>query len=180
MYLHLPIKYLLAASPAIIFLLLEHASSISYRTGLLGASLLVTVGIAYSWLLLEADARFANVARQASKVLITPHTATGEKIWSAGQWGFYWYASQAGASVSKPEGPAAQPGDRLAIGYREGGTQALERFPRRSLVQVYSESCSCGRTVADSAAFYSNLSGIYALWSWETGEVARYQLWRIE
>ena len=178
-YVHLPIKYLLAVAPAVIVLLLDYARSLSYRAALAGALVLVIGGITYSSLLLTTDARFAEMSRTASRELIAPHVAAGEKVWSAGQWGFYWYAARAGANVLVPGISIAKPGDLLAVGYVEGGASVLKFFPKRSLLQSYSESCTCGRTVGENGGLYTTTSS-YALWSWDTGEIARYELWRID
>ena len=178
-YVHLPIKYLLAVAPAVIILLLEYARSLSYRAALAGALVLVIAGITYSSLLLTADVRFAELPRGASRELIAPHVAGGERVWAAGQWGFYWYASRAGANVLVPGISATKPGDLLAVGYLEGGASVLKLFPKRSLIQSYSETCTCGRTVGENGGLYTTTSS-YALWSWDTGELARYELWRID
>jgi len=178
-YVQFPIKYLLPAAPAMVLLLLESSPQISTRLATAGAVLLVVAGTSYSVALLRADNRFAGLAREAARQLVAPYAAAGHKVWSAGQWGFYWYAPRAGAFISKSGGPQAQPGDLLAVGLQEDGDQVYRRFPKRSLVRTLSESCACGRIVGEDAGLYTDVT-VYSLWNWGHGEINRYELWRIE
>jgi hypothetical protein len=178
-YAHLPIKFLLPVAPAIVLVLLRLSSGLSRRTAVVCGALLVVAGTAYSCLILEADARFANVARRAAKELIEPHLAAGERVWGAGEWGFYWYALRAGAQVTRPDAPGPYPGDLLAIPTGGAGSPAtLDRLPNRTLVQTFAYSCNCGRTMGSGAGLYSNRLG-NLLWAWGSGEVAGFQLWRV-
>ena len=84
--------------------------------------------------------------------------AAGEKVWYGGQWGFYWYAQEAGAQISKPGEPGPLPGDLLAVGLMEGGGATLNRFPNRELVDSRSYDSPHGRTMGFGAGLYRTVS----------------------
>ncbi len=135
---------------------------------------------AFSWALLRADADFAEAGRRAAAELIAPRVKAGERIWyGAGQWGFYWYAHQAGAQVSRPGEPGPLPGELLAVGLIEGGGSTLKRFPHRQLVDERHYDSPHGRTMGYGGALYSNSCGD-APWVWNPETTNDYQLWRIE
>lgn len=177
-YVHLPIKYLVASMPAIILLLAQESQRISPSLRQTGAGLLIAAGLVFSTALLRADYRFAELELQAARQLITPYISNGQKVWWAGQWGFYWYASNAGANLVKPAEPEPQPGDLLAVGRLTGGEEVLRRFPNRTLIRTVSDGCACGRTVGPHAGLYTNLMG-FSLWRWGTGEIDHYELWQL-
>src|SRR6185503_5708784 len=86
-YLHLPIKYHLAAMPAAILLLLDLAKTVSSRIAFRAGVVMIAVGAIHSLLILQADYRFTDQARQAAAQWIPPRVARGERIWYSGQWG---------------------------------------------------------------------------------------------
>lgn len=170
-YVHLPIKYLLPCIPAVIFLSFRLMDGFSIRAVRIAASALIAASTTYSLLILQSDAQFAEFGRDAMNRLISPHVAAGEKVWFGGQYWSYWYAPQAGATLTYPGGPQPNPGDLLVVGLFGGGGahSPLERFPHRTLVEAISQNHRFGR--------------IYnGLWMWGFGdsETDRYELWRID
>jgi hypothetical protein len=132
----------------------------------------------FSLVLLRADADFADYGRRAAAELIAPRVAAGEKVWYGGQWGFYWYAQEAGAKISKPGESGPNPGELLAVGLMEGGGATLNRFPNRELIDSRSYDSPHGRTMGYGAGLYSNSYG-YVPWQWNPAATNAYELWRI-
>src|ERR1700691_2430832 len=108
-YVHLPIKYLLPCMPAIILLCFRLMQEFSIRTARIAAAALIAASTGYSLLILHSDAQFAEFGRDAMNRLISPHVAAGQKVWFGGQYWSYWYAPQAGASLTYPRGPPSMP-----------------------------------------------------------------------
>lgn len=177
-YVHLPIKYMLAVLPAIVLILIRTLSSVSWNRALFAYGTIILICSSYSIVLLIADADFADYGRRAASELIAPYVARGEKVWYGGQWGFYWYAQQAGGRVSKPGEPGPNPGELLAVGLMEGGDVTLKRFPNRELIDSRSYDSPHGRTMGYGAGLYSNYYG-YLPWRWNPNATNTYQLWRI-
>jgi hypothetical protein len=177
-YVNLPIKFMVAVLPAIVLILLRLLSSLAPSRARLACAATVLACVAYSFVLLEADANFADCSRKAAAELIAPHVAAGEKVWYGGQWGFYWYAQEAGAQISKPSEPGPNSGELLAVGLMEGGDATLKRFPNRELIDSRTYTSPYGRTVGYGAGLYSNRFG-YLPWRWNTAATNTYQLWRI-
>ena len=178
-YAHLPIKYMMAVLPAIVLILIRTLSTLPRRRELSAYGTVVLVCAAFSLVILRADADFAEYGRRAAAELIAPHVVAGEKIWyGSGQWGFYWYAQEAGARVSKPGEPGPNPGELLAVGLVEGGAATLKRFPHRELIGKRRYNSPHGRTVGYGGGLYSNYFG-NALWVWNPETTNDYELWRI-
>ena len=177
-YLHFPLKYLLAVSPAIVLLVIRTLASVRRTRALLvyGAVILTCSG--YSLLLLEADADFAESGRRAAAELIAPRVTAGEKVWFSGQWGFYWYAQEAGAKITRPDEPGPYSGEFLVVGLMEGGDMALKRFPNRELIESRGYNSPRGRTMGYGAGLYSNGYGILP-WRWNSSALNVYEVWRI-
>lgn len=175
-YLHLPVKYLVPCAPAAALLIVDLLQNFPWRATALGG--IVAVGVVWGSLVLHADARFADIERQAVARLIAPHTAARQRVWFASQWGFYWYALKAGA---RPlwTGDVPAPGDYLARGDLEGYSKTLTRLPPATLVETWTPSGSGGRTMSPKhgAGLYTNLFGDL-MWTWGTGEWDHYELWR--
>ncbi|MGA2205422.1 MAG: hypothetical protein ABSG10_01700 [Terracidiphilus sp.] len=170
-YVHLPIKYLLPCMPAVILMCFRLMEGFSVRVVRIAAIASIAASTGYSLLILRSDAEFAEFGRYAMYRLISPHVAAGEKVWFGGQQWSYWYAPQAGATLTFPGGPQPKPGDLLVVGLFGGGGahSPLERFPHRTLVEAISQNHRFGR--------------IYnGLWMWGFGESEndRYELWRID
>jgi 4-amino-4-deoxy-L-arabinose transferase-like glycosyltransferase len=177
-YIHFPIKYMVPVLPAIVLILIRAQSSLSKQRAALAFGALIFACTGFSLVLLRADADFAEYGRKAAAELIAPRVAAGEKVWYGGQWGFYWYAQEAGARISKPGDPGPLPGDLLAVGLMEGGGATLDRFPNRELVDSRSYDSPHGRTMGFGAGLYSNSFG-YVPWRWNPHATNVYQLWRI-
>lgn len=177
-YAHLPIKYLVAVLPAVVLILIRLLRQIPTRCALTTYATIVVACAAYSLLLLKADADFAEYGRRAAAELIAPRVQAGEKVWYGGQWGFYWYAQEAGAVLSKPGEPGPNPGELLAVGLMEGGDITLNRFPHRELVEIRQYDSPHGRTMGYGAGLYSNSLGLL-LWRWNPRATNTYELWRI-
>jgi 4-amino-4-deoxy-L-arabinose transferase-like glycosyltransferase len=170
-YVHLPIKYLLPCMPAVILICFRLMKGFSVRVVRISAAALIAASTGYSLLILHSDAQFAEFGRDAMYRLISPHVAAGEKVWFGGQYWSYWYAPQAGATLTYTGGPQPKPGDLLVVGLFGGGGahSPLERFPHRTLVEAISQTHRFGR--------------IYnGMWLWGLGdtEIDRYELWRID
>lgn len=177
-YTHFPLKYMVPVLPAIVLILIKTLATLPRRRESLAYGGLIFVCTAFSFLLLVADNDFAEYGRRAVAELIAPHVEKGEKVWFNGQWGFYWYALEAGASLSKPRELGPNPGDLLAVGTIEGADSTLNRFPHRELIDERCYSSPHGRTVEYGAGLYSNLHG-HVPWRWNPGATNDYQLWRI-
>jgi hypothetical protein len=178
-YVHLPIKYLVAILPAAVLILIRNLPAVPGMRAFCAYAAVILFGAGYSCLLLTADADFADYGRRAAAELIKPRVAAGEKVWYGGQWGFYWYAEQAGARISKPGESGPNPGELLAVALTEGGGATLSRFPHRKLVDTRVYDSPHGRTMEFGGGLYSNHSG-NALWVWNPRATNTYELWRIE
>lgn len=177
-YTHMPMKYMVGVMPAIILILIRTLSELPGRREIATYSVLVLACAGFSFVLLRADADFANSGRRAAAELIAPHVAAGEKVWYGGIMGFYWYAHEAGAQVSKPGQPGPNPGELLAIAGIELGGATLKRFPNRELIDSRHYKSPHGRTMGYGGAFYSNSCGD-APWMWNPETTNDYELWRI-
>jgi hypothetical protein len=177
-YAHLPIKYAVGAMPAIVLTLISCLWSLPARRAFAITTLMTLLCATYSFIILRADADFAEYGRRASAELIAPHVAKGERVWFGGQWGFYWYALKAGAQLSKPGVPGPLPGDLLAVGVMEGGSVTRDRFPNRELVATRTYDSPHGRTMGYGAGLYSNAFG-RTLWVLNPLATNTYELWRV-
>jgi len=180
-YFQLPPKYLIASAPAAAILGATCFTQESSRFRRLVLTASIVIFAIASVLILRADARFADMPRSASQELIAPYVIKGEKVWFIGEWGLYWYAQQAGARVVITGTSMPQPGDLLVTGEIDGGSAVLQLFPRKTLIADRIFAWTGGRTMsfADKAGLYSNIWGPLP-WSWGSGEVDRFQLWRVE
>jgi hypothetical protein len=177
-YAHLPLKYLVAVLPAVALIMVRELSSLRQPRAIVAHSTIILACVGYSLILLRADADFADYGRRAAAALIAPHVAAGEKVWFGGEWGFYWYAQEAGARISKPGEPGPNPGELLAVGLMEGGNVTLHRFPNRELIDSRTYDSPHGRTMGYGAGLYSNSFGDVP-WVWNPQTTNVYQLWRI-
>jgi len=177
-YHHLPLKYMVPVLPAIVLILLRAIPTEPWRRAQLVYGMIVLLCSGYSLLLLRADLDFADYARRAAAELIAPRVAAGEKVWYAGEWGFYWYAEKAGATVANPDLVGPRPGELLAVGLMEDGDVILKHFPERELVDSRSYDSPHGRTMGYGAGLYSNRFGLLP-WRWNPRATNRYELWRI-
>lgn len=174
-YIHLPVKYLVMCAPAAALLVADELSAFHWR----GAALcgIVTAGAIFGSLVLSADARFADMGRQAATRLVAPHVVAGQRVWLSSQWGFYWYAVKAGAQALRADDVPSR-GDYLVRGGMEGYPQTLYRLPPAALVDAMVFGGPCGRTMSpkDGAGLYDNPAGDL-MWAWGEGEWNHYELW---
>lgn len=177
-YAHFPIKYMTAVLPAIVLILIRTISRLQRSHAFAAYGALILAGAGYSSLLLRADADFAEYGRRAAAELVAPYVAAGEKVWYGGQWGFYWYAQEAGARISRPGHPGPEPGELLAVGLEEGGNVTRDRFPNRKLIASRHYGSPHGRTMGYGAGLYSNGLGDF-LWVWNPEATNVYELWRV-
>jgi hypothetical protein len=180
-YFQLPPKYLMASAPAAAILGATCFTQESPRfRGIVLTASIAIFAIA-SLLILRADARYADMSRNASHELVAPYVAKREKVWFTGEWGLYWYAQKAGARVIMKGASMPQPGDLIVAGEQDGGRSVLQLLPRKTLIARRIFAWTGGRTMSidDKAGLYSNIWGPLP-WSWGSGEVDRFQLWRIE
>ena len=179
-YLHLPPKIAMIYAPAaaILSVTLLRGESSKFRNAVLSG--VIVAGAIASVLVLDADERFVNLARQASADLVAANVRRGERIWFSGQWGMYWYALHDGARLFVPGGPAPERGDLLVTESFEQSSTVLAKFPQRQLAAGLTFSWKGGRVLSHrhGAGLYSNLWGPLP-WSWGSGEVDRFELWRI-
>ena len=178
-YFQFPPKYLIASAPGaailIAWLFDSRPGTFQQRTLLA----IVSLSLVASVLILRADVGFAELPRLAASELIAPRVQRGERVWFTGEWGIYWYAQRAGASVLIPGVSSPRAGDLMLTGDQESRNGVINGFPKRSLVQEKAFSWSGGRVMSakDMAGLYT--TGRLA-WAWGSGEVNRYQLWRLE
>ena len=120
----------------------------------------------------------ALVGSVAIFVLVAPQVAAGKTVWYAGSWGFHWYAEAAGARPlgADPDGP--RPGDYIVYSAYRAAAVGEEHYGRR--VDSVVDSGPGGRVMdrGAGAGFYTEGYG-YLPWSWGTGEVDHYELWKI-
>ena len=138
---------------------------------------LVWAGVAitaiYALLPSIADYRFAAVYRDTTRELVRKYQAPGRTVWFTGEWGFRYYATEAGARLLRRVGTGPKQGDIILKPYLaspwvtlfdgDQGSRLLEQrivdepFPVRLL------------DYSSHAGFYSTGWGILPL-SWSTGE----------
>ena len=178
-YFQLPPKYLMATAPAAA--IAGYAFLRGEKPAIRNLAFSVTIAACaiLSLLILKADQQFADMPREAVAELVAPHTARGERVWFTGQWGVYWYAQKAGAKVVMAGVSDPRPGDLFLTGQQDFGAPVIALFPHRTLVAERVFAWTGGRTMGSHAGLYSNQFGPLP-WAWGSGEVDRYQLWRIE
>jgi hypothetical protein len=179
-YTHLPIKYLLPCTPAVILLCFRLLDGVPLKLARVVALALIVASTSYSLLILHADAEFADFGRDALYRLITPHVAAGETVWYPGQYWSFWYAPLDGAHLTFPGGPQPKPGDLVVVDLHGAGMYSpLARFPHRTLVDELSLKYSFGRTMEGGMGLYDNRSGFW-LWGFGKSDRDRFKLWRID
>lgn len=179
-YGHLPIKYLLPCTPALILICFRLARALPVRLARIAAILMIIGGTGYSLIILRADSEFASFGRDALTTLIRPHVLTGERVWFPTQAWAYWYAPLAGAELTVPGIREPKQGDLFVLGIGSEGdtTNTVKKFPNRILVQAVTHKYRFGRTMGEGAGLYSNA---YGNWLWKPGdnEDDRFELWKL-
>ena len=172
-------KYLVAIAPAIAILLVARlGTGWKARWPVWGlAAVLLVEGVT----MLNADARFAEMGRTAAVRFIAPLVSRGEHVWVASQWGFLWYGERAGAQCLDVDLPARpKPGDYVALGHLEWGFDFLQDYRAQLLDKItYREPGIRLMNANDDAGFYLHHWGALP-WAWGSGELNRYELWRME
>lgn len=179
-YLHFPSKYLVVSAPAAAILSARALATLPRRAGRALLVGLVAAGAAFGLAILRADATFAGLGRRAAAELVAPYVARGERVWFNANWGFQWYAERAGARIVTRTPPHPRAGDLLVSAQQTVTGIPLRAFPRRELVATVSEDAPGGRIMSAplGAGFYSNGWG-FLPWAWGSGEVDRFELWRL-
>ena len=177
-YIQLPVKLLVPCAPAAALLVANILPAFRWRkTALCG---IVAIGTLFGSMVLHADYRFAEMARQAAERLVVPQVANGHRVWFASQWGFYWYALEAGGQVLRTNDVPAR-GDYLVRGGLDGYPQTLKRLPPAIRVETFRVAGPGGRSMSprDNAGLYSNNYGDL-MWAWCTGAWNTYELWQFQ
>jgi hypothetical protein len=180
-YIHLPPKILMISAPAAAFVSIGLLRDESPALRRAAATALIAGCAIVSLLVLHTDRQFAKMSKDAAATLVAPAVTKGERVWFAGRWGIYWYAQKAGAKVVLPNADEPAPGDLLLTEQYEARDPILDRFPRRHLVATRVFAWTGGRVMShrDRAGLYSNGWGPLP-WSYGSGEVDRFELWRIQ
>jgi hypothetical protein len=140
------------------------------------AALSAVLGVA----ILRANAAFADLGRTVARTVIAPEVAKGISVWYVGQWGFQWYAEEAGARFFPLEPPFPGDGDLVVaclecephLEVREMEALVLEREFR------YQEPGGRTMNKPSGAGFFSNSWG-YLPWAWGDGLVEGFDAFRV-
>jgi hypothetical protein len=180
-YVHFPSKYLTASAPAAAILLAMRIFQATRAPRAWSAGI-VCAGAILGVMLLNADAVFAGLARQAVVEGVAPQIQAGHQVWYAGQWALTFYAEQAGASCLSTYPPYPQRGDVIVAGEFEGGAELVARFGLNLRLLRTFQSSDPGMRIMNHAAhagFYNNYYG-YLPWAWSGEPVNTYYLWSVE
>jgi len=177
-YQQFPLKYMLAVLPALVLIMMRALGETSLSIARAVEAAMLVGFTAYSCLLLKADADFANFSRTATDELIRLHTGADQRVWYSGQWGFYWYADQAGAKVIDRDLPGPIHNDLLLVGSLETNESMLQKYPNRQLIDEREYRAPYGWTVGGGGGLYTNHAG-HAPWAWSPEFTASYRLYRI-
>ena len=179
-YVHLPSKYLIASAPGAAILVVGLFSAAPRQRVAAVFAAALCVGTVVGVLVVRTDARMAGSMRDAAAQLIAPRIAAGQHVWYVGQWGFRWYAEQAGARPLTYTPPFPRTGDIIVFS-RAGGAGAIKIIAKRRLLQVVSDTTPGGRIMdlKSGAGFFSTYWG-YLPWSWGSNETNHFEVWQVE
>ena len=180
-YTHLPSKYLVPSAPAVAFLLLLKLRDVSGKTRRAVLTGCAVLGIALSLAIIKADANLAGLWRKGAAEIIAPRVARGERVWFAGNWGFYWYAEQAGARQLLSDERFPPTGEIIVTcssGPHDNGLKVGGRGERIEYI-AYSEPG--GRIFGGHprTGFYSNWWGHFP-WTWDHDVITSFSVWRVK
>jgi hypothetical protein len=180
LYMHHPVKYDIAAAPAVAVLVSGAMGAARKGRQAMASGLALGGGIALGLCVVSADAVLAGLGRSAAAEMIAPAVRRGERVWFAGHWGYQWYAQQAGALPLTRQPLTARAGDLVVLDTADECT-VLSAYPRRHLVLRKSYTEPGGRVMDRhaGAGFFDNSFG-YLPWAWGTTEIARFEMWRID
>jgi hypothetical protein len=172
-------KYLIASAPAIALLVagelrLSHAAGWYHRV-VLGVTSVLGVGLGL--LILDANRHYAEVDRRATRQVIVPAVARGERVCFSGSFGLYWYARQAGARCLSAGAPRS--GELLVVGIMPDDAR-VAAIGKSWLFDV-ADARPGGRTMslADQAGFFADAWGPLP-WAWGRGTIQRIAVYRVE
>jgi hypothetical protein len=177
-YIQMATKYLVPSAPAVALLVAMAAREVAW--GRRAVSIGAAAGTAASLLILQADARYADLGRRAAAELIAPHVAAGQRVWFIGHWGLQWYAERAGGYIFTRTPPYPHAGDLMVIGHNMHGRRMRKFVPDRELVTSIAERRPGARVMSAGAGFWSNAWG-YLPWAWagEDDLVEQLDLWKL-
>lgn len=178
-YLHMAAKYAIPSAPAWGLILAICAGGFGRVRWYRGA--LPAVGLAMGMLIVNGDARAANMGRFAIEKWMPSIGTRGGKVFFDGQWGFQWYAEMRGAACFDPKtGSSARPGDFVAVDVLGGKPFPLSLYPGSRLVDVVSSGSAGGLVLSEplNTGFFSDSSGRLP-WVWAPAGMLRYELWEI-
>lgn len=180
LYMHHPSKYDIAASPAVALLVTRHLRQCAPSRRRMIAIVVLVAGSALGLAIISADATLAGLGRSAAAQLIVPAVQRGERVFSAGHWGYQWYAQKAGAEQLTRSPLNATHGDMVVYSSTDE-SPVLESYPDRHLLFIKSYSKPGGRIMnrAARAGFFDNGFGDLP-WTWSSAEIARFEVWRID
>jgi 4-amino-4-deoxy-L-arabinose transferase-like glycosyltransferase len=177
-YVHTSAKYYVPSAPAIALLVALAAREVSglWARAVLGVG--AAAGLVFGVLIVEADARYADLGRRAAAELIAPRVAQGQQVWFAGHWGFQWYAERAGGRIVTRTPPEPLPGDALVASTLGHGSLQVRLVPGRRLVTSLADERPGGRLMSSGAGFWSIAWG-YLPWAWGDDVLERFEVWQI-
>jgi hypothetical protein len=179
-YVYMGAKYLLPGVPAAALLIVRYASRVRQQRYPLTVAILVAAGWISGALVILGDTALASSQRAAVDGIVAPRVRRGKQVWAGGQWGFLYYAEEAGAKALGNTPPLPQPGDEIVIS-RLDYYGMLNRLPiRKELLNTRFDE-RCGVFVLNRrfhAGFYSNRFG-YLPFAIGCGELNAYDLYRV-
>lgn len=180
-YTHLPSKYLVPSAPAVAFLVLLKVRGSSERLGQAVLAGVAGLGIAMGLAITKADANLASLWRQGAAEIIAPRVARGERVWFAGNWGFYWYAERAGARQMLSDHPFPPAGDVIVTCSSGPHDNSLKVGGRGERIEYIAYSEPGGRIFGGHprAGFYSNWWGHFP-WTWGHDVITSFSVWRVK
>jgi len=173
-YEHLPSKYLVLSAPACALLIVIWSRTWESGLRVAATGALCGTGLLLAVLIMSADARLADLGRQATEKFVAPHVEAGGRIYYCCDWSS-WYADSAGARPLLGSEKKIKSGD-LIMSNMLGREVARRR--RVEHIGEITDSSPGGRVVFGGAGFYSNSWG-YLPWMWGNWRVDRYELWKV-
>jgi 4-amino-4-deoxy-L-arabinose transferase-like glycosyltransferase len=177
-YVHMSAKYFVPSAPAVALLVALAAHDYSPRAAraVLGAS--AAAGLVFGLLIVQADARYADLGRRAAAELVAPRVAQHERVWFVGHWGFQWYAERAGGFIVTRTPPHPRAGDTIVTGTNIHGRRMADLFPDKVLITSLVEQRPGGRVMSAGAGFWSSSWG-YLPWTWGSDVAEQFDVWTL-
>jgi hypothetical protein len=107
-----------------------------------------------------SDCKLANSSRDATYSITKDFSATLDKLWFQGHWGFQYYMQLAGSKAVDFESPHLSKGDFVVIPSNNAGLKVLHKH-MATLIREYEFGKACLLTMNETAGagFYTDLSG---------------------